>query len=283
MARPTRGGQGRTMDDPRATPAVPDPRAYWEHRLGADYGLGGVGYIGLGEGFNRWGYRARRHVFLRTMRRLVAPGARVLDLGSGTGFYLERWRELGVNSIVGSDITEVAARELAARHPRVEVVRFDAGDETLPWKEGSFDAISAMDVLFHIVDDERFRRALHNAGRLLRPGGVLVFSDLFVHAEPWRAPHQAIRTLTEIVAAVQAADLAVELRRPMLVLLNAPVDSRSRALRVVWATLRRAALRSEALGTAAGAMLYPLEVALASTLREGPSTEIMVCRRPEQP
>ena len=29
------------------------------------------------------------------MRARVGPGARVLDVGSGTGFYLELWRELG--------------------------------------------------------------------------------------------------------------------------------------------------------------------------------------------
>jgi SAM-dependent methyltransferase len=269
------------MDDPRATPAVPSPRAYWEQRLGAEYSLGGVGYIGLGEGFNRWGYRARRRVFLRTMREFVATGARVLDVGSGTGFYLDRWRELGAGSIVGSDITDVAVSHLARRHPDVEVARFDAGDHTLPWEEESFDAVSAMDVLFHVVDDERFGRALHNAGRLLRPGGVLVFSDLFVHGEPWRAPHQAIRSLEEIAAAVDRAGLEVELRRPMLVLLNAPVDTHSRLLRALWTGLRTAALRGETLGTAAGAAVYPFELALAAALREGPSTEIMVCRRPE--
>lgn len=271
------------MDEPRATPPLPSPRGYWEQRLSAEYSLGGVGYIGLGEGFNRWGYRARRRVFLRTMRRFVAAGSRVLDLGSGTGFYLDRWRELGAGSIVGSDITDVAVGELARRHPHVEVTRFDAGDETVPWAEESFDAISAMDVLFHVVDDERFRRALQNAARLLRPSGVLVFSDLFVHGEPWRAPHQAIRSLEQILSAVEAAGLEVELRRPMLVLLNAPVDTGSRVLRAGWTALRMAALRGELLGNAAGAIAYPFELALAAALREGPSTEIMVCRRRERP
>lgn len=271
------------MDDPRATPAAPSPRAYWEQRLNAEYSLAGVGYIGLGEGFNRWGYRARRRVFLRTVRPRVRTGMRVLDLGSGTGFYLDLWRELGAGSIVGSDITDVAVTRLAQRHPDLELVRFDAADDDLPWSEQSFDAISAMDVLFHVVDDERFERALRNARRLLRPGGVLVFSDLFVHGEPWRAPHQAIRSLTQIAAAVGAAGLELELRRPMLVLLNAPVDSSSRLLRGLWTGLRRAALRGEALGGAVGAALYPLEVALAALLREGPSTEIAVCRRPRSP
>jgi SAM-dependent methyltransferase len=255
-------------------------RDYWEERLRGDYSLGGVGYQGLGEAFNRWGYRARRRVFRRVVREFVAPGARVLDVGSGTGFYLALWRELGAGSITGSDLTKVAVERLAERNPGVEAVRLDIGDEEIDLPAQSFDAVSAMDVLFHITDDVRFARALANAARLLHPGGVLVFSDLFVHGAPWRAPHQAIRSLEEVRAAVAAAGLREEVRRPMLVLLNAPVDTRSRAARAAWWMLRTAALRGEAAGWLAGAAAYPLEVALAGTLREGPSTEIMVCRRP---
>ena len=162
----------------------------------------------------------------------------------------------------------------------MKAVRLDIGDEAIDLPEGSFDAVSAMDVLFHITDDARFARALANVARLLRPGGLLVFSDLFVHGASWRAPHQAIRSLEEVRGAVAAAGLREELRRPMLVLLNAPVDTRSRAARAAWWTLRTAALRGEAAGWLAGAAAYPFEVGLARVMREGPSTELMVCRRP---
>lgn len=65
-----------------------DDRAYWESRLSERYSLDGVGYLGLGSSFNAWMYRARRAIFLRRARPLVAarPRARVLDVGSGTGF-----------------------------------------------------------------------------------------------------------------------------------------------------------------------------------------------------
>jgi SAM-dependent methyltransferase len=213
------------------------------------------------------------------VRDFVAPGARVLDVGSGTGFYLGLWRALGAGSITGSDLTEVAVRRLAERHPDVDAVQLDIGEEAVELPAESFDAVSAMDVLFHITDDDRFARALVNIARLLRPGGVLVFSDLFVHRAPWRAPHQAIRSLGAVRTTIAGAGLIEELRRPMLVLLNAPVDTRSRAFRGTWWTLRTAALRGEAAGWLAGAAAYPVEVALARVLREGPSTEIMVCRR----
>ena len=48
-----------------------DPKRYWEDRLEGTYSLGGVGWFGLGEGFNRWMYSVRRHVFRRTARHAV--------------------------------------------------------------------------------------------------------------------------------------------------------------------------------------------------------------------
>src|SRR5215212_2275578 len=91
-----------------------DARDYWEQRLTRDYSLSGVGYAGLGEPFNSWMYRVRRKVFRREMRRrLRAPGTiDVLDIGSGTGFYVGLWQELGVRSVTGSDLTEKAVGEL---------------------------------------------------------------------------------------------------------------------------------------------------------------------------
>ena len=47
--------------------------------------------------------------------------------------------------------------------------------------------------------------------------------------------------------------------------------------------LTRAVSTSDVIGWLAGALLFPIEVALCSLLREGPSTEMMVCRRIEQP
>ena len=86
--------------------------------------------------------------------------------------------------------------------------------------------------------------------------------------------------LTGLILTPARGQLCTPESRPLLVLLNAPVDTRSRAARAAWWTLRTAALRGEPAGWLAGAAAYPLEVALARVLREGPSTEIMVCRRP---
>lgn len=256
-------------------------RAYWEQLLTERYGPDGVGYVALGRAFNTWIYRVRKAVFLRAARPIVSAGAtRVLDIGSGTGFYIDLWKRLGVPEIAGSDITETAVRRLRERHPDLPFERFDVGGvDPPPFARGSFDAVSAFDVLFHIVDDEAYRRALEAIHRLLRPRGTMLWSDNFLHGETLRAPTQVSRSLEEIRTELSRAGFEIVARRPAMVLMNAPVDSDSRALRAHWRLVSALAASGEVLGWLTGGLLYPLDMVLCRLLHEGPTTEIMVCRR----
>lgn len=258
-----------------------DSRAYWEDRLSARFGLDGVGYAGLGRPYNEWLYRVRERVFFDTVRRLeIDPRRlRVLDVGSGTGFYVRLWRRLGAPKVVGSDIAETSVRALSKAFPGASFVRMDAGQEVLPLDPGSFDVVSAFDVLFHIVDDACFARALLNLTRLLRPGGLLLYSDNFLHGPTLRAAHQVSRSLEDIQGCLRAAGLEPLRRRPMFVLMNSPVDSRSAIHKLGWRLFERVLRRFGSLGALAGAAVFPLEVLLLNLLREGPSTELLVCRR----
>jgi SAM-dependent methyltransferase len=259
-----------------------DDRAYWESRLAERYSLDGVGYLGLGSSFNAWMYRARRTIFLRRARPLVTarPAARVLDVGSGTGFYVGLWQELGVRSITGSDITAKAVGELRQAYPEHEFIRFDAGAEVVPLPASSFDLISAFDVLFHVTDDARFRRALRNLAGLLRPGGMLLFTDNLLHGETVRSTTQVSRSLPEVEAAVRDAGLEIVSRRPALYLMNYPIDSESIALHLLWRVLPVITNASRAAGWLAGAALYPIDMLLTRRMAEGPTTEMVFCSRP---
>ena len=257
-----------------------DPRSYWESRLAETYNLNGVGWAGMGSAFNTWMYRVRRQVFLREARELLgAPaGVDVLDIGSGTGFYIERWHELGAGSVTGADLTDTAVNALRGRHPSDTFVRMDIGEPSIPL-DRQFDAVSTMDVLYHIVDDARFERALHNVHALLRPGGHFLFSENFLHGRTERIRHQVSRSLEDITRTLESAGFEIVRRVPMFVLLNAPIDTRGRLARWWWMALSAAVTRGEVVGNALGAALYPLELALLKLVREGPSTELMICRR----
>jgi SAM-dependent methyltransferase len=256
-----------------------DPERYWSDRLGQTFSLEGVGWLGLGEAFNRRLYQVRRHVFRRAIRGLVdPPRARVLDVGSGTGFYIDLWRELGAGEVTGSDLTGVAVERLRSRYPDVRFEQLDISAPELVL-EGGYHAISAMDVLFHIVDDEGYARAIRNLAALLAPGGRLIFSEFLLHGETRRGEHETDRSLAEVEALLREAGLEVELRRPVFVLMNTPVDSDSGVLRRSWTGVNLLIRRGTGWGRAVGLTLYPLELVLTRVLREGPSTEIVVCRK----
>lgn len=263
-----------------------DARQYWETRLRADYTLAGVGLQRLGERFNRWAYQVRREVFLDLVRREIPDlaHARVLDIGSGTGFYLDRWREAGAADVSGLDLTDAAVDQLRARYPTLTIHRGDIGTDApadLGLEPGSFDAVSAMDVLFHIVDDEAFARALANIRGALRPGGVFLWSDAFAHHQESRVEHRASRTLATVEQLVREAGFEVERRTPMFVLMNDPVDTRGPWARRAWKATMGVASLAEPLGGLVGWALYPLESRLVRTRSESPTTEIMVCRARE--
>ena len=254
---------------------------YWEKRLAKTHGLAGVGYAGLGSSFNGWMYRVRRRVFLSALsnHENSLKNKKILDIGCGTGFYVERWRELGLANITGADLTEVAIKRLSNAYPDLTFVQADITSRTLPFEPESFDAISAFDVLFHVVDDELFINALKNIHSLLAPRGLFIWSDNFLDERRVLAEHQVCRSLTEIEEFCENVGFEIVERRPMFFFMNAPVDSDSRILRKNWHIIQRYFTKSEWLGWLYGALLYPIELVTLSLVSEGPSTEMMVCRK----
>ncbi|MBT9585546.1 class I SAM-dependent methyltransferase [bacterium] len=259
-----------------------DVQNYWEQRLSQDYSLSGVGYLGLGRHFNQWMYRVRRWVFLRTLssKRTQIKDWRVLDIGAGTGFYADCWRTLGCRTLSGVDITHTAVSNLKNKFPEFCFFQGDVGDEFCPKLDGqTFDAVSAMDVLFHIVEEERFERAIQRIQSCLKIGGWFFYSDNFLRTIDKTSPHQSSRSLAKIQEILTRNGLRVVSRSPMFWLMNAPVDSQNRWLWKFWSLLERIVSKHELLGYLAGLALFPLEIALVTVLQESPTTEIMICQK----
>ncbi|HXO04844.1 MAG TPA: class I SAM-dependent methyltransferase [Candidatus Sulfotelmatobacter sp.] len=257
-------------------------RSYWEARLASHWGLQGVGYLGYGVRYNNWLYAVRREILRRHLLSLSIELSRasVLDIGSGTGFWLEQWRALGVRSLKGSDVAAVAVERLKKTFPELDIAQIDIA-ETLDQcgRNAEFDVVSAFDVLFHITDDARFNRAIENVSTLLKRGGYFFFSDNFVHGTARRTDHQVSRSLNDIEAAVQKSGLKIVRRAPMFVLMNAPIDSSLPWLMPVWRAFLAPVHVVPLLGSVYGAVLYPIELTLTHLMSESPSTEIMICRK----
>ena len=224
----------------------------------------------------------RRTVFTRVVRRLpfCIDRGRVLDVGSGTGFYIDCWKEAGCREVEGCDMASVAFVRLMKKYPDCRFYRIDIGDSLSDAIPPGFDAISAMDVMFHIVDDGKFERALHNVYRLLRPGGVFIWSGNFLHGSAQRKKHIVHRSLANTVELLDKVGFEVLDRRPLFYLMNEPLDAENSISPTLWNWIYRASSKSELLGDFVGGLLYPLEIGLVSLRKESPSTEIMICRRP---
>jgi SAM-dependent methyltransferase len=103
----------------------------------------------------------------------------VLDIGSGAGHWIDFFRTLGAKKVVGVEISDAAVGALEQKFGEgVEIAQGDVS--SLGFALGrEFDVISAIGVMFHIVEDAAWERALVNLARHLAPEGVLIASGQF--------------------------------------------------------------------------------------------------------
>lgn len=101
----------------------------------------------------------------------LAPGSRVLDVGSGTGRPTAKTLADAGHRVLGVDVSPVMTALAARQVPGAEFRCADIRD--LPLAEGGFDAVC---VYFSLLQLERGEQIelLERLVRSLRPGGLLV-------------------------------------------------------------------------------------------------------------
>jgi ubiquinone/menaquinone biosynthesis C-methylase UbiE len=123
--------------------------------------------------FSAWYERERGRGYHRMLDDIevdiVAPyarGARVLELGCGTGLILGRIAAMAKHA-EGIDLSEGMIDKARARGLNVRV-----GSVTdLPYEDASFDVVYSFKVLAHIPD---IAKAIAEAARVTRPGGTMI-------------------------------------------------------------------------------------------------------------
>jgi len=115
-----------------------------------------------------WWYRGRRALVRHALETRAASRRplRILDVASATGMSFRFLSDLG--EVRGIDISSRTI-ELCARRGVEGLVQADA--MRLPFREGSFDCVLALDAFEHFEDD---RLAMRETRRVLAPGGLLV-------------------------------------------------------------------------------------------------------------
>ena len=125
-------------------------------------------------GQTSWLELAEWRSFARALH--CGPGTTLLDVACGTGGpALQLVRETGA-TVVGVDAHAEAiamATSAAGAEPRARFEQVDAS-KPLPFPDESFDAISCIDAIHHFPDRAA---VLAEWRRLLRPGGVMLYTD----------------------------------------------------------------------------------------------------------
>jgi SAM-dependent methyltransferase len=115
-----------------------------------------------------WWFRGRRELarVMLSRYRVWCDQERILDVGCGTGATLAVLA--GIGTAVGLDASREALEFCRSRDHRT-LVQSEAGD--IPFRNDTFQAAVALDVLEHVPDDLRVLTEIH---RVIRPRGLVV-------------------------------------------------------------------------------------------------------------
>lgn len=151
---------------------------YWKDRFERHGSvLKAVGHEGLSEEENRKDYEAAADLVLGILEKegRDKKNIKVLEIGSGTGFYTRKLRAAGFENLTSVDITNHFFSELRKELPQITFIQKDISSESL---EESYDIILMIDVVQHIVNPNKFRFAMGNISDHLNKNGTFLISGL---------------------------------------------------------------------------------------------------------
>lgn len=162
-----------------------DPRATWNMRYRQAVAEGGIDDVTtISRHSNprkaRYHYNTVENAILEWALHAPFPERpAVLDVGSGAGHWIDFYRSVfDARRVVGIELATPAADALRSKYSAQSDVSVEELDVSGDLELGErFDIVNAVDVLFHVVDNGRWRRAVENLGRYLAPGGLLVIAE----------------------------------------------------------------------------------------------------------
>lgn len=274
-----------------ATTSTFRPREYWSDRVTGDGSLANVGHVALGH-YNRYAYPLRLEALSRAVAGLVPPRYRVFDGGFGEGVYLDYWTRRGAASVCGVDFSPRAVTAARGRFPGTDLRQGDLSLAEELAGFGRFEVVTAIDVLYHVVDDTAWAAALANLLALVDGDGIFVTSDKFPALRTWQPmPHVRRRPLALWRAGLAAAGFEVIRRVPVFVLMDDPITCGSHPWlgHLAWlqwkglTKLIRLAAGVPALHRGVAAAVArsqrPVERLLLRMLSQTPNLELLVARR----
>lgn len=199
-----------------------DPVDYWNKRLDKEFTLKGVGHTTFSNSYNRWLYARKERILNQIFARLPEKlaGRQVLDIGCGTGFFVQRYLDQGAN-VTGVDISRKSIEELSRKHTGSEFRELNISAVNGRLTDRNFDIINMWDVMYHIVDDRGFEEACANIASMSKEGTRFIVTDLFASDSMIRpAEHVAFRTRHQYEVALGKFGFVEETTYPLYRFLN---------------------------------------------------------------
>ena len=133
-------------------------------------------------GKNRHGQLEYRTT-MNYIHRYAKPGAKVLEIGAGTGRYSIALAGEGME-VTAVELVEKNLAVLREKSRSLDTLRSFQGDATdlNMLQDDSFDVTLVLGPMYHLYEPEEVRRAIDEAVRVTKPGGVLLFAFISVYA-----------------------------------------------------------------------------------------------------
>lgn len=150
---------------------------------------------------SRFHYNAVENSIIRALSKIEPPPSsamveawrmlksrqeyRLLDIGSGTGHWIDFMMDVfHVSDVVGFEFARPMFEFLSEKYSSCDnikildsnVVDFEFDGDLL---SGLFDFITAIGVMFHIVEDDLWHDVVRNLGNKLKPSGIMIISGQF--------------------------------------------------------------------------------------------------------
>jgi SAM-dependent methyltransferase len=118
---------------------------------------------------------------LERIRQWLKPESRILDFGCGYGRCLAELFEAGYRHLIGLDFSPAMIAAARGRFPEITFQEIDSA--AIPLPDASIDGALLFSVLTCVPTNDGQRSIIGELHRVLRPGGLLYISDLWLQSD----------------------------------------------------------------------------------------------------
>lgn len=258
-----------------------NPKVFWEKRLSKNFSLKGVGCAGFSYNYNKWVSKAAKESLNKILNGSL-KGKKILDIGCGTGYYIGYYLSKGATDISGLDITEESITNLKKKYPHLKFFNADISQK-IP-SNRKYDIITAIAVLYHVVDNDKFENSIRNIRKLAKKGSLIIIQDGFLkkHQPPKAGTHCYFRDYESYKKILKKNGIEIIKKVPTFYFLNTPFDISNsmmrRAALSLWNITMSIFAKNEIIGNILGFVLYYLDRIMLKMVNDSISLETIACR-----